>query len=503
MFLFLSWTCFSLPATFSLVGATLGANRHSMGVGIQSVIKRLPIMVAPIVGGILIDRFGVINGVRIGLIVSIFLSAATILVQRQLREAPAPAVARSDRWTFWQSLRGFNAPLRRLLLSDILVRFCERIPYAWVVIYAMDDIGVSAKQVGILTTVEMLAATLCIIPASHFADKHGREPFILVTFRFLHSLPDRVLDLRQLRLASARVRHPRTEGIRRHFAQSLDHRLLRARAARPNDRRLLSRARSPREFGGNPRRLALEAGTFHELSWRSRLRRLRHPLLHLRPPARSLGGASRYTVGPGNAVTFASAGRCRQCVFAVCAARDDRPVSARKERLTFRDLSPTMAPHPSQSQQGDLAHADVFRQPKSRTRNADGPYATALPIRPEPTQNGAAESPRAGGILSSGVSIKGSVKFEKELLIDGEVEGKIDSHGRLTIGEHAKIRGEIRTKSVIVDGTVDGNITAGERCELRAGCTVRGDIESPRLVVDEAATFIGSAKIATKKATPV
>jgi cytoskeletal protein CcmA (bactofilin family) len=118
-------------------------------------------------------------------------------------------------------------------------------------------------------------------------------------------------------------------------------------------------------------------------------------------------------------------------------------------------------------------------------------------LKPEPASNGAAEVSRAGGILSSGVSIKGSVKFQKELLIDGEVEGKIDSNGRLTIGEHAKIKGEIRTKTVVVDGTVEGNITAGERCELRAGCTVHGDIESPRLVVDEAATFIGSAKIAT------
>jgi MFS family permease len=46
----------------------------------------------------------------------------------------------------------------------------------------MDYIGVSGKQVGVLTTIEMLAATLCIIPASHFADKHGREPFVVVTF---------------------------------------------------------------------------------------------------------------------------------------------------------------------------------------------------------------------------------------------------------------------------------------------------------------------------------
>jgi len=182
MFLFLSWSCFSLPATFSMVAAALEANRHSMGIGVQSVIKRLPIMVAPFFGGLLIDRFGVIGGVRIALVISIVLSGATIFVQRQLQEEPKPDLPPEERWNFWQSLREFNSPMRRLLLSDILIRFCERIPYAWVVIFAMDYIGVSAKQVGVLTTVEMLAATLCIIPASHYADRYGREPFVIVTF---------------------------------------------------------------------------------------------------------------------------------------------------------------------------------------------------------------------------------------------------------------------------------------------------------------------------------
>src|SRR5205814_8948494 len=189
MFLFLSWTCFSLPATFSLVGETLTANRYSMGVGIQSVIKRLPIMLAPIFGGILIDRFGIIPGVRIALIMSIFLSAATIFVQLQLRKEPKEEIATDERWNIRRSWREFNVPMRRLLLSDVLIRFCERIPYAWVVIYAMDHLGVSAKQVGLLTTVEMLAATVCIIPVSYFADKHGREPFIFVTFVFFALFP--------------------------------------------------------------------------------------------------------------------------------------------------------------------------------------------------------------------------------------------------------------------------------------------------------------------------
>ena len=70
-------------------------------------------------------------------------------------------------------------------------------------------------------------------------------------------------------------------------------------------------------------------------------------------------------------------------------------------------------------------------------------------------------------ILSSDVEIKGSIKFQKELLIDGKVEGEINSDGVLTIGENADIRGEIKTKSITVYGKVQGNITVGERCELK------------------------------------
>jgi MFS family permease len=189
MFFFLSWSCFSLPATFSLVGAALEAHRHSMGVGVQSVIKRFPIMIAPIFGGMLIDHFGIIPGVRIALLISIFLSALTIVVQWQLHDdsdadtrITARTALKSEQWSFWRSLREFNQPMRRLLLSDILIRFCERIPYAWIVIFAMDYIGMSGQQVGVLTAIEMIAATLCIIPTSHFADKYRREPFVIATF---------------------------------------------------------------------------------------------------------------------------------------------------------------------------------------------------------------------------------------------------------------------------------------------------------------------------------
>jgi cytoskeletal protein CcmA (bactofilin family) len=128
-------------------------------------------------------------------------------------------------------------------------------------------------------------------------------------------------------------------------------------------------------------------------------------------------------------------------------------------------------------------------EPAARASESTKPFLVAAPsnrtLMPTPS----------GALLSRGVSIKGLVKFLNELRIDGEVEGTIDSTGTLTLGEHAFIRGEIRTKSVKVRGTVEGNVFVTERCELQAGCTLRGDIEAPRLMVDENATFVGSAKV--------
>ena len=98
-------------------------------------------------------------------------------------------------------------------------------------------------------------------------------------------------------------------------------------------------------------------------------------------------------------------------------------------------------------------------------------------------------------ILSSDVEIKGSIKFQKELLIDGKVEGEINSDGVLTIGENADIRGEIKTKSITVYGKVQGNITVGERCELKSRCTLQGDLKAARLVIEEGATFVGKSEI--------
>ena len=187
MFLFLSWTCLSLPASFSLIGATLTQDRHAMGIAIQSFVKRLPIIIGPLIGGFLIDKLGVLRGVRIGLTISCVLGVLALLVQMRIRDDPK--IENHSRQSFLAIAMRMSPALRRLLLSDILIRFCERLPYAWVVIYAMDYIGVDAVDIGLVTGVEMIMAMACTIPAAYFADKYKREPFIIATFLFFTLFP--------------------------------------------------------------------------------------------------------------------------------------------------------------------------------------------------------------------------------------------------------------------------------------------------------------------------
>ena len=97
------------------------------------------------------------------------------------------------------------------------------------------------------------------------------------------------------------------------------------------------------------------------------------------------------------------------------------------------------------------------------------------------------------------MSIDGDLSFRDELLIDGKVNGKINATGALIVGKNARVRGEVRVKSVTVQGTIEGNVFASERCVLEPGATLRGDIESPRLALDENASFLGRAKITANR----
>jgi len=191
VFLFLAWSALSLPATFAVVATSLDKRQHTMGVGVQSMVRRVPMMLGPLVGGWLITRFGWEQGVRDALLLCLTLSAATALFQWRMDEAAERTTARPDNSgiSFLGVVKSFNPTLRELLVSDILIRFCERLPYAFVILWAMNHAGLSAEEFGWLVAIEMLTAMLCYIPVAHLADKHGQRPFVFATFIFFTLFP--------------------------------------------------------------------------------------------------------------------------------------------------------------------------------------------------------------------------------------------------------------------------------------------------------------------------
>jgi len=193
VFLFLAWSALSLPATFAVVATSLDKRQHTMGIGVQSMIRRVPMMVGPLVGGWLITRYGWEQGVRFALLGCIGLSAATALFQWRMADTPKAVSVGTDAAepgiSFLGIVKSFNPTLRELLVSDILIRFCERLPYAFVILWAMNQGGVTAEQYGWLVAIEMVTAMLCYIPVAHLADKHGQRPFVLATFVFFTLFP--------------------------------------------------------------------------------------------------------------------------------------------------------------------------------------------------------------------------------------------------------------------------------------------------------------------------
>jgi MFS family permease len=82
-----------------------------------------------------------------------------------------------------------SVSLKQLLFSDIFIRFCEQIPYAFVVLWCVKGVGVTPIQFAELTTVEMVTALLIYVPVAHFADKAAKKPFIITTFIFFCAFP--------------------------------------------------------------------------------------------------------------------------------------------------------------------------------------------------------------------------------------------------------------------------------------------------------------------------
>lgn len=194
--LFISWSAISLPATMSLMYQVLPHNKRTMGVTMHSLVRRIPMALGPVLGGLCIGAWGERDGVRIAFVIALLLAGVALVLQQILIEDKREPDA-SDSCELvpeknpMKMLKLMSPQMRGLLVTDILVRFCEQIPYAFVVVWCMKAISepVSAVQFGLLTSIEMATAVLVYIPVAYLADQGTKKPYVLVTFGFFTLFP--------------------------------------------------------------------------------------------------------------------------------------------------------------------------------------------------------------------------------------------------------------------------------------------------------------------------
>ena len=100
--------------------------------------------------------------------------------------------------------------------------------------------------------------------------------------------------------------------------------------------------------------------------------------------------------------------------------------------------------------------------------------------------------------ISAGTVIKGEILSPSDIRIDGTFDGKLQSKGRVVVGETAVIKGDIYCDNIDLWGKVEGNLYVKDTLALKDGCVVNGSLHIKRLSVELGATFNGSCKTITE-----
>ena len=184
---FISWTALSLPAILSLISATVKKEKQTMGVSLHSLVRRIPMALGPVVGALFIALYGIRTGARISFGIAFLLGAFALwFIQRYIADAPAKAASRPR---LRDSFVKISKNLRTLLISDIFIRFAEQIPYAFVVVWIMQNNSISATSFSLLTVVEMVTAMLIYIPVAYLSEKISHKLIITISFVFFTIFP--------------------------------------------------------------------------------------------------------------------------------------------------------------------------------------------------------------------------------------------------------------------------------------------------------------------------
>jgi MFS family permease len=193
--LILGWEPLATPVTFTTVGSTVDPTKRGMAFAIQSIQKRLPKVLGPLIAGFVLgwaqrytgdERAGSVLGMHLLVGGALALGVASIAFQlRYMPHRDPPPPGPSAREIF----RTMHPTLRRLLLAEVFTRTCDWMTREFVVLYLLLEWGVSKEAAGALIALQHLTALLTYLPIGGMTQSLGVRPFVGVSFVFFALCP--------------------------------------------------------------------------------------------------------------------------------------------------------------------------------------------------------------------------------------------------------------------------------------------------------------------------
>ncbi len=137
-------------------------------------------------------------------------------------------------------------------------------------------------------------------------------------------------------------------------------------------------------------------------------------------------------------------------------------------------------------QQGQSPTEPVRREPMPAAPPMQQSYQAPAP---------ASQPKKQTAVIGPSMTIKGEIHAREELVVDGEVEGTLESQSQITVGANGKVKANIRAREVIVYGSVRGNVEVTEKIAIREQGSLVGDIKAAGIGIDDGAYFKGSIDI--------
>ena len=193
--LIVGWEPLSVPVTFTTVGSTVAKEKRGMAFAVQSIQKRLPKILGPVIAGLVLgaaNRYygsevtGTIGGMKILVAVALVLGLISLLIQilwMPRREPPPPGPP------LITIARSMHPALRRLLIAEIFTRWCDWLVRDFAVLFILVIHRVPVEMAGGLMALQHLVALATYLPIGGMTEKVGLQPFIGLTFVFFALFP--------------------------------------------------------------------------------------------------------------------------------------------------------------------------------------------------------------------------------------------------------------------------------------------------------------------------